>query len=480
MSQTNIQDRAGCGWKALQQRLLMLLRSVSGALGGRTSLGRVRCSSSWFEGIGTIPFEGPSSRNPLAFKHYNANEMIEGKRMRDWLRFSCCFWHTFRGQGTDPFGSATMVRPWDDGSETMENALRRVDAAFEFFSKLGVDWYTFHDVDVTPVGRDLAEFNSNFHRVAERLQEKQRETGVGLLWGTANLFSHPRYMNGAGTSPELSVFARAGAQVRQAMEVTHLLGGENYVFWGGREGYQTLWNTDVRQELDQMAALLRMAVEYREDLEATYQLLLEPKPCEPTKHQYDFDAAAVMWFLRQYRLSEHFKLNIEPNHTTLAGHAHEHDIAFASVYGMLGSVDANTGDELLGWDTDQFPSNVKHATKIMLTVMEQGGLKPGGLNFDAKVRRESTDLEDVFIGHIGAMDTFAQGLRAAAAIRADGDLPGRVRARYRSWATEEGRAVLAGRRTLQDMEKLAFEQGDVRATSGKQELFEMIVNSYCK
>jgi xylose isomerase len=393
--------------------------------------------------------------------------------MEEWCRFSVCWWHTFRGTGADPFGAGTIDRPWDDGTETLDNALRRVDAAFEFFTKLGVPYYTFHDVDVAPVSESLSEFNSNFDKVADKLEAKQQETGVKLLWGTANLFSHPRYMNGGMTNPDFDVFARAGAQVSKAMEVTHRLGGENYVFWGGREGYQTILNTRPRQELDNAAAFFRMAVEHKESLGADFQLLIEPKPREPTKHQYDYDAQTVIGFLKTYDLADHYKINVEPNHTTLAGHNYEHDIIFSSAFGMLGSIDANTGDELLGWDTDQFPSNVKQTALTMGTVIDQGGLAPGGLNFDCKVRRESTDLNDFFISHVGAMDAFARGLKAAAAIREEGTIPGMIAKRYSSWESHAAQQAAQGKTTFRDMQAHAEKAGEPAKTSGQQELYEM-------
>jgi len=398
--------------------------------------------------------------------------------MSEWCRFSVCWWHTFRGTGADPFGAGTIDRPWDDGTETIENALRRVDAAFEFFTKLGVPYYTFHDVDVSPLGRDLSEFNANFDAVADRLEQKQKETGVKLLWGTANLFSHPRYMNGGMTNPDFAVFARAGAQVKKAMEVTHRLGGENYVFWGGREGYQTILNTRPRQELDNAAAFFRMAVAHKEAMGADYQLLIEPKPREPTKHQYDYDAQTVIGFLHTYGLQDHFKINVEPNHTTLAGHSYEHDIVFSSQLGFLGSIDANTGDELLGWDTDQFPSDVKQTTLTMGTVIDQGGLAPGGLNFDCKVRRESTELDDFFVAHIGAMDAFARGLKAAAAIREDGVIPGMLQERYSSWDSAEGKDAVAGKLDFAKLEEIALAGGEPKKTSGRQERYEMELSRF--
>lgn len=399
--------------------------------------------------------------------------------MEDWCRFAVCYWHTFRGTGADPFGGQTLHRPFDDMSNTVENALRRADAAFEFFTKLGVPYYTFHDADVSPAGASLAESNKNLDRVADHLEAKQKETGVKLLWGTANLFSHARYTQGASTNPDAHVFAYAGAQVKKAMEVTHRLGGENYVFWGGREGFQSILNTNVRRELDHMARFLHMAVEHKKALGAKYQLLIEPKPREPTKHQYDYDAQTVYGFLKHYGLEAHYKVNIEPNHTTLAGHAHEHDLMMSSKYGYLGSIDANTGDENSGWDTDQFPMDVKKALLTMWIVIEQGGLQPGGLNFDAKVRRESTDLEDHFIGHIGAMDTFARGLKGAAKLKEEGVLDKMLKERYASFDSGIGAKIETGSVSFKDLEEYVHKAGEPKRISGKQELWEVLINRYC-
>jgi xylose isomerase len=424
----------------------------------------------------------PALQNPLAFKHYNAKEMVTfGKHtrsMEDWCRFSVCYWHTFRGIGADPFGGQTLFRDWDDGSNSMENALRRVDAAFEFHTKLGVPWYTFHDVDVSPQGATLSESNKNLDKIADKLEAKQKETGVKLLWGTANLFSHWRYAQGAATSPDAHVVAYAGAQVKKAMEVTHRLGGVNYVFWGGREGYQSILNTNVRRELDHLAQFLHMAVEHKKNIGATYQLLIEPKPREPTKHQYDYDAQTVIGFLKHYGLENHFKVNIEPNHTTLAGHNYEHDIWVSSKYGMLGSIDSNTGDPLLGWDTDQFPMNVKEALLTMWVVCEQGGLQPGGLNFDCKVRRESTDLADMFIGHIGAMDTFAKGLKGAASLKKDAVWDKMLQKRYSSFDSGIGEKIEKRTTSFKELEDYIHKNGEAKRFSGQQELYEVLLNKY--
>ncbi|MBD3391815.1 MAG: xylose isomerase, partial [Chitinivibrionales bacterium] len=352
-----------------------------------------------------VKYEGPKSRNPMAFKHYNPNQKVLGKPMKEHLRFAVAYWHTFRGTGADPFGAQTLVRPWDDGTDSIANAEKRMRVCFEFLQKLGVEYYCFHDRDIAPEGKTLAESHRNLDKVVKVAKKLQRDTGLKLLWGTANLFSNPRYMCGASTNPDPHVFAYAAAQVKKAMEVTKELGGKNYVFWGGREGYQTFLNTNMKRELDHMAQFLKMAVQHKKRIGFRGTLLIEPKPKEPTKHQYDFDAATVISFLRAYKLDKEFKLNIENNHATLAAHDFEHDLQVASSAGMLGSIDANAGDLLLGWDTDQFLMDVKSATLAMAIVLKQGGIKPGGLNFDAKVRRESIDVEDLFLAHVGSMDT---------------------------------------------------------------------------
>jgi len=435
----------------------------------------------FYEGIDKIPFvafDKPCTGKILAFRHYNADEVIHGKKMKDWLRFSVCYWHTFRGIGSDPFGSQTIFRQWDDGSNTVENACRRLRAAFEFMSKLGVEYWTFHDRDIAPEGKDLAETNKNLDEVVDLAVQLQKETGIKLLWGTANLFSHPRYANGAATNPDAHVFAHAAAQVKKALEITLRLGGENYVFWGGREGYQSILNTDVKKELDHLAAFFRLAVEHKTKIGATFQFLIEPKPREPTKHQYDYDAQTVISFLKCYELDAHFKLNIEPNHTTLAGHDYEHDIIIASKLGFLGSIDSNTGDQSLGWDTDQFPMDAKKSALVMKTVIEQGGISPGGLNFDSKVRRESIDVEDMFIAHIGAMDTFARGLRMAVHLINDNIIPKLVKERYSSYDQGIGHSIEHGKATFEQCEEYILKHGEPTPTSGKQEKFELLYKYY--
>ncbi len=435
--------------------------------------------TSYFPEVDKIQYEGPSSRNPLAFRYYNESEVVEGRSMKDWLRFAVCYWHTFRGNGSDPFGAPTLKRPWDDGSDSLDNALRRVDVAFEFMTKLGVPYYCFHDRDVAPEGSTLRESNANFDTIARKLKEAQKATGIKLLWGTANLFSHPRYLHGAATSPNADVYAYACAQVKKAIEVTKELNGENYVFWGGREGYMCSYNTDMKRELDHLARFMHMAHDYAKSIGFNGQFLFEPKPKEPTKHQYDFDAAACLNFIRQYGLLEVVKLNIETNHATLAGHSMMHELEYASIQGVLGSIDANTGDLLLGWDTDQFPTDIYLTTQIMLVLMKQGGLHSGGTNFDAKVRRESTDPIDLFHAHIGGMDAFARGLKIAAAIRADGILTDFVRQRYSSYDSAIGRKIENGMTNFSDLENYILEKGEAAPSpSGRQEMLENLINRY--
>jgi len=432
-----------------------------------------------FPNVKKIAFEGARSRNPLAFKHYNPNEIVDGKTMHDHLRFAVVYWHTFRGMGTDPFGSATMQRPWDDGSNSVANAQNRARVAFEFIEKLGAPFYAFHDRDVAPEGETLSETNKNFDAVVKVLKEEQKRTGIKLLWGTANLFSNPRFVHGAGTSCNADVFAFAAAQIKKAMEVTHELGGVGYTFWGGREGYMTLLNTDMKRELDHMAKLLHMAVDYKKKIGFKGQFYIEPKPKEPTKHQYDSDAAACLNFLRQYDLLPHFKLNIETNHATLAGHTMQHELDVAGSAGALGSIDANTGDELLGWDTDQFPTSIYLTTYTMLEVLKYGGFKTGGVNFDAKVRRESFEPMDLFHAHIGGMDAFARGLKIAAAIRKDGRLASFVKQRYSSWDSGIGAKIESGKASLTELEAYMLKKGDASPnTSGRQEFLENLINEF--
>jgi len=432
-----------------------------------------------FPEIDRICFEGPESQNPLAFRHYDEKEIVEGKTMRDHLRFSVVYWHTFRNPLADPFGPGTAVRPWDDGTESVENAQNRARVAFEFMEKLGVPFYAFHDRDVAPEGKNLTESNSNLDAVVRVLQEEQQRTGIGLLWGTANLFSNPRYVHGAATSPNAEVFAHAGAQVKKALEVTLELGGQGYTFWGGREGYQNLWNTDMRRELEHLARFLHMAVDYAKEIGFTGQFYIEPKPKEPTKHQYDADSAACLNFLRQYDLIDHLKLNLETNHATLAGHSMQHEMEVAGSAGALGSIDANTGDMLLGWDTDQFPTDIYLTSTCMACLLKYGGLTTGGVNFDAKVRRESFEPIDLFHAHIGGMDAFAHGLKIAAAMRADGRIEEFLSTRYASWDSGLGAEIEAGNHSFASLSKIMLEKGEAAPNqSGRQELLENIINSY--
>jgi xylose isomerase len=433
----------------------------------------------YFPEIAKIQYEGPKSRNPLAFRWYNPSEVIEGKTMKEHLRFSIVYWHTMRGTGSDPFGPGTAIRPWDDGSNSVDNALTRVEAAFELFQKLDAPYYAFHDRDVAPEGSSLRETNSNLQKIADSLKAHQQSTGVKLLWGTANMFSNPRFMHGAATTCNAEVFAYAAAQVKKAMEVTKDLGGENYVFWGGREGYQSLYNTDMKRELDHLAKLFHMAVDYAKEIGFKGQFLIEPKPKEPTKHQYDSDAAACLNFLRAYDLLPYFKLNLETNHATLAGHTMMHELDYSGMQDALGSIDANTGDLLLGWDTDQFPTDYYLTAQTMLIILKYGGFKTGGVNFDAKVRRESFEPIDLFHAHVGGMDAFARGLRIAAEIRKEGLIDQFVKNRYSSWDSGIGAEIESGKASLASLEKFMLEKGDARPNeSGRQEMLENIFNLY--
>jgi len=433
----------------------------------------------YFPKIKKIKYEGPGSKNPLSFKWYDENEIVAGKTMRDHLRFSVVYWHTFRNPLSDPFGVGTAFRPWDDGSESVKNAQKRVKVAFEFMEKLGAPYYAFHDRDVAPEGKSLAASNKNLDAVAKVLKAEQQRTGIKLLWGTACLFANPRYMHGAATSCNADAFAYAAAQVKKAIEITHQLGGEGYTFWGGREGYSTLWNTDIKRELDHLGAFLHMAVEHKKKIGFKGQFYIEPKPMEPTKHQYDSDAAACLNFLRQYKLMGHLKLNLETNHATLAGHEMQHELEVAIAANALGSIDANTGDPMLGWDTDQFPTSVYLTTECMLAILKMGGFKTGGVNFDAKVRRESYEPVDLFHAHIGGMDTFARGLKIAAAIRADGRLAEFVRNRYRSWDAGIGKKIESGKTNFKTLETYMLKKGEVtKNESGRQEFLENLINEF--
>ena len=434
-----------------------------------------------FPDIQKIKFEGPESKNPLAFRHYNADEVVEGKSMKEHLRFAVAYWHTFRGMGGDPFGPGCAVRPWEDGTDSVDMAIKRARVAFEFMEKLGCPFYCFHDRDVAPEGANLTETNKNLDAVVKVLKEEQQRTGIKLLWGTANLFSNKRFVHGASTSCNADVFAYAAAQVKKALEVTKELGGENYVFWGGREGYTNLYNTDLKREFDHLAKFFHLAVDYKKKIGFTGTFLIEPKPKEPTTHQYDFDCAACMAFLRTYGLEKELKFNIETNHATLAGHTMFHELTYASAYGMLGSIDANRGDLLLGWDTDQFPTDLYLAAQVMLVVLGQGGIGSGGLNFDAKVRRESFEPIDLFHAHIGGMDAFAHGLKIAAAIRKDGLLKDIVKQRYASWDSGVGAEIENGKANFETLEKYMLAKGEAdKNVSGRQEMIENLINRYLR
>ena len=431
-----------------------------------------------FPKIKKVEFEGPRTKNPFAFKQYNPDEKVEGKAMREHLRFSVVYWHTMRGMGADMFGVGTAQRPWEDGTNSLAMALKRVPVMFEFCQKLGAPFYAFHDRDVAPEGKDLRESNKNLDAVVKELKKLQRDTGVKLLWGTAQLFVQPRYMQGAATSPFVDVYAHAAAQVKKALEVTHDLGGAGYVFWGGREGYSTLLNTDVKREMDHLGQFMHMAVDYKKSIGFKGPFYIEPKPKEPTKHQYDSDAAACLNFLREYELLEDFKLNIETNHATLAGHTMQHELEVAVAADALGSIDANTGDELLGWDTDQFPTDIYLTTEVMLSILKMGGFTTGGTNFDAKVRRESFEPEDLFHAHIAGMDAFARGLKTAAAIRKDGRLAEFVKQRYGSWDSALGREIEQGKANFKKLEAHALKNGEPKIASGRQEFLENLINEF--
>ncbi len=425
-----------------------------------------------------ISYEGKDSKNPLAFKYYNKNQKVGGKTMAEHLRFSVAFWHTLMGNGSDMFGGPSFQREWRKAADPMDRAKGTLEAAFELFQKLGVDYYCFHDRDIAPEGDTFAQTCKNLEAMVQVAKKLQKETGVKLLWGTANLFSNAIYSQGAATSPNAHVMATAAAQVKNAIDATKELGGENYVFWGGREGYETLINTDLKKEQEKMARFLHMAVDYKKKLGFKCQFLIEPKPCEPTKHQYDSDAATTLYFLKEYDLIDDFKLNIEANHATLAGNTFEHELAVASVAGRLGSVDANRGDLLLGWDTDQFPTDIYSTTLAMMIILNQGGLGTGGLNFDAKVRRSSNDPTDLLYAHIGGMDTFAKGLLIAHKIIEDKVLSNFIEERYSSHKSGIGAQIMSGKVGLEEVEKWVLNEKDPVLQSGRQEMLENIINSY--
>jgi len=436
-------------------------------------------SKSHFPAISTIAYEGPRSENALSFKHYNPDEIFDGKPLSEHLRFGVAYWHAFRGTGADPFGPGTIVRPWETGKDPVSVAKVRMDAAFEFFQKIRAPFWCFHDRDIAPEGKSLAESNKYLDALVAHAKDLQKATGVKLLWGTANLFSNPRFLAGASTNPDAHVFAYAAAQVKKALEATLELGGENYVFWGGREGYETLLNTNLKREQDHLARFLGMAVDYAKEIGFKGQFLIEPKPKEPTKHQYDFDCATCIGFLKTYGLAKHFKFNIETNHATLAGHSFQHEIEVAAAAGMLGSIDANTGDPLLGWDTDQFNTDARELTLAMIPILNAGGLGSGGFNFDAKLRRPSIDLDDLFHAHIGGMDAYALAFKLARKIIADGKLQKFVDNRYSSFDSGYGKDIEKGKVGFKELEKLVLTKlGEPTPKSGKQEYLENVFAQY--
>ncbi len=432
----------------------------------------------FFKGVGKIKFEGPESDNPLAYRWYDENKIVAGKSLKYWLRFACAYWHSFCGTGADPFGEATHLFPWNVKSDAVERAKDKADAAFEFISKLGLPYYCFHDMDVVDYTNDVIENENRLQAMTAYLSEKQKDSGVKLLWGTANLFSSRRYMNGASTNPDFHVLAHGAAQVKAALDATIALGGENYVFWGGREGYMSLLNTNMKREKEHLAQFLHTSEDYARKNGFKGQFFIEPKPCEPTKHQYDYDAETVIGFLRQYDLLNDFKLNLEVNHATLAGHTMNHEMQVAVDAGMLGSMDANRGDYQNGWDTDQFPNDINELTECMMVLLQAGGFKGGGINFDAKIRRNSTDPEDLFHAHIGGMDVFARALITADNILQKSDYKQIKKERYASFDHGNGKAFEEGKLSLEDLRAYAIENGEPKIISGKQEYFENIINRY--
>jgi xylose isomerase len=434
--------------------------------------------SEYFKNVGKIQFEGKKSDNSMAYKYYNENEVVGGKTMKDHLRFAVAYWHTFQGTGGDPFGSGTAVRPWDGINNAMDLAKAKVEANFEFCEKLGVPFFCFHDRDIAPEGDTLKETNKNLDEIVSQIKDRMKNSSVKLLWGTTNAFSNPRFVHGASTSCNADVFAYAAAQVKKAMEVTKELGGLNYVFWGGREGYETLLNTDMKLELDNMGRFLKMAVDYAKEIGFTGQFLIEPKPKEPMKHQYDVDTATVLSFLKAHGLEKSFKMNVEANHATLAAHSFQHELRVCRDNDVLGSIDANQGDLMLGWDTDQFPTNIYDTTLAMYEVIKAGGFTSGGLNFDSKVRRGSFEPEDLFLGHIAGMDTFAKGLKIAHKIIEDGKMDKFVEERYASYSTGIGADIISGKVGFKELEKYAMENDQVKNKSGRQEMLESMLNRY--
>ncbi len=435
-------------------------------------------SKEFFKGIGQVKYEGPQSDNPLAFRWYDENKVVGGKTMKEYLRFAGAYWHSFCGNGADPFGEPTHLHPWNEKADAVDRAKEKMDAAFEFFTKMNLPYYCFHDVDVVDYTDDVADNEKRLQSLTDYAKEKQKASGVKLLWGTANLFSSRRYMNGAATNPDFQVLAHGAAQVKAALDATIALGGENYVFWGGREGYMTLLNTDMKREQAHMARFLHTAVDYARKNGFKGTFFIEPKPCEPSKHQYDYDCATVIGFLRQYDLLNDFKINIEVNHATLAGHTFQHELQVAADAGMLGSMDANRGDYQNGWDTDQFPNNINELAEAMLVVLEAGGLQGGGINFDAKIRRNSTDAADLFHAHIGGMDTFARALIIADNVLQKSDYKKIRQERYASFDSGKGKEFEAGKLTLEDLRDIAAAAGEPATKSGRQEYLENIINRF--
>lgn len=438
----------------------------------------VKGSAEFFKGIGKINYEGIGSDNPLAFRWYDESKVVAGKPMKEWLRFACAYWHSFGGSGADPFGAPTHIFPWDNRVDAVDRAKDKADAAFEFITKLGLPFYCFHDVDAIDYSNDIAENERRLQAITSYFSEKQKESGVKLLWATANLFSNPRYMNGAATNPDFHVLCHGAAQVKAALDATIALKGENYVFWGGREGYMSLLNTNMKREKEHLARFLHTAKDYarRNGFKGTF--FIEPKPCEPSKHQYDYDSETVIGFLRQYDLMDDFKLNIEVNHATLAGHTFQHELQVAADAGMLGSIDANRGDYQNGWDTDQFPNNINELVEAMLVIVEAGGFAGGGINFDAKIRRNSTDPEDLFYAHIGGMDTFARSLIIADTILQKSDYKKIRQERYNSFDVGKGKDFENGQLLLEHLRDYAIELGEPAVKSGKQEYLENLINRF--
>lgn len=432
----------------------------------------------YFPTVKSIQFEGRESKNPFAFKWYDSNRIVAGKPLKEHLKFAVAYWHSFCGDGADPFGAPTKIYPWDEGTDAVARARSKMDAAFEFMTKIGAPYYCFHDVDIVDEAPSLAENESRLQQLTDYALDKQLASGVKVLWGTANLFSHPRYMNGAATNPDFAVVAHAGAQVKFAIDATIKLGGENYVFWGGREGYLSLLNTNTKIELDNLATFLHTARDYARQEGFTGNFFIEPKPCEPTKHQYDYDAATVIGFLREYDLMDDFKINLEFNHATLAGHTMAHEMQIAANAGLLGSLDANRGDMQNGWDTDQFPNDLYELTECMIVLLRHGGLQGGGINFDAKTRRNSTDLEDLFHAHIGGMDAFARAIITADRILQDSPYESMLHTRYESFDRGNGAEYRAGNLSLTDLSRIAGSQDAIAIRSGRQEYFENIINQY--